>query len=154
MAWTVCLLVAALLFVAAWTKWWPPYSLAIPQLRTIFDDSFPPGTLRRDVFIAVEFVTSLWLLVGWRRRAALLWTALLFLGFTVVLGYELTKPDPRTCGCLPVSPQTGQAINPRAMLWQSLARNLVALLAIGWAWLLLRPSRGTTHEPQSCHGSS
>lgn len=138
-AWVVCVLLAGLLLIAAWSKWHPPYPLDLPQVRTIFDDAFPAGTLRRDAFVAVELATALWLVVGWRRRAALLWTALLMVAFSAVIGYELTRPDPRRCGCLPIDATTMEPIDVRSSLWQSLARNLFALLASGWAWLLLRP---------------
>lgn len=143
LAWLLRALLAAMLFVAAWSKWHPPYPLDVPQSRTIFDDTFPPGTARRAAFIVVELATAAWLVVGWRPRAALLWTAMLLIVFSGVIGYELTRPDPRSCGCLPLDPNTLQPIDVRATLWQSLGRNAVALLTIAWSFFLLRAGAAT-----------
>ncbi|HMO25776.1 MAG TPA: DoxX family protein, partial [Tepidisphaeraceae bacterium] len=126
-AYAIHLLIGALFMYAAWTKFQPPYPLDIPQLRTIFDDTFPPGSLRRDIIIAFEFTLGLWLITGWFPRMAQSVAAVVLLGFSGVMIHELTQPDPRACGCLPVDPNTLQALDPHAMLRSSLTRNAIAL---------------------------
>jgi uncharacterized membrane protein YphA (DoxX/SURF4 family) len=158
LAWLIRLALAALLFYAAWSKAAPPPAIVweIPQARTIFDDNFPPGTFRRAAFLAMEFLTATWLLLGWRPKWSLLWTGTLLTIFTIVIGYELTRPDPRACGCLPVDPNTNRAIDPHAQLRASFTRNLFALclVSVGVGLLTYRPREpgGTTRPPTSAGG--
>lgn len=137
-AYAIHLLIGGLFMYAAWGKFQPPYPLDIAQLRTIFDDALPPGSLLRDVVIAAEFTLGLWLITGWFPRLAQSVAAVVLLAFSGVIIHELTQPDPRACGCLPVDPNTLQALDPHAMLRASLTRNAIGLCLLLIAAGLLR----------------
>ncbi len=51
------------------------------------------------ILITTELLLAIWLLSGKLKRTALLVALILFAAFTSVLCYEITKDDPRPCGC-------------------------------------------------------
>jgi uncharacterized membrane protein YphA (DoxX/SURF4 family) len=150
--WRVVL--AGVLLAAAWGKARAGVNQT-PFPETIYDRVVQGHAWVHWALLGVEVLLGLWLLLGWRRRAALVVTLVVLLGMSGLLVREIVSPDPMGCGCglQPVMPGRGPEVVRRELLL-SLARN--ALLMVGAVYLLLaergEPRGATSAPPPSGNG--
>lgn len=111
-------------------------------------DWFPPGTASFAALAVGEIALGLWLGAGWKRwwagRAAIGVLAV----FTVALAAEMTRANPRPCGCFAVEVLPGQTpASVRRQLAGSATRNVAMIAAVAMAEALSR-RRGQPVAPE------
>jgi len=108
---------------------------------TVFDEMIPSRTPAYFAVIGVEVALAAWLISGIRLRQGAL-TALLFLSFlSGVVAMEVTRSNPKPCGCFGESTTVQSSRAIRWSLVGSMCRN--AALMGATAYLLLKVPRGT-----------
>lgn len=127
------LLIGSVLLLAAWGKWWEGMHYGPPQ--TIYDRFVAMAPWRHYAMLALEAIVALWLISGWRTRAAAWVTGGMLGAFTLLLAAEIWRRTPALCGCgiAEIYPEG----DPRVALAMGIVRN--AILIFGCVWLILMP---------------
>jgi uncharacterized membrane protein YphA (DoxX/SURF4 family) len=136
LAWALLGVTGLTFLVAAWGKLGMERVSPVP---TLFDQWVPAGSVWREAFLSAEITLGVWLLSGIAPRRAAAVAAAVLIGFTAFLIVEVNKYDPKSCGCLQLTPQILSPDEVKAGLKWSIGRNVVLLLSAGFASLLLLP---------------
>lgn len=130
--WLWRLLIGGVFVLAAYGKWHEGISYLPPQ--TIYDRIVGFSLWRHYAILAMEGVIGLWVIIGIRPRWSSIAAGVLLLAFCALLGAELVRENPSTCGC--GIRQVFPGGDPRVDLIMGLVRNGILLLGCAWLYLL------------------
>jgi len=95
----------------------------------------------------LELLTGAALCLGWRLRAAALWTGTLLLAFVAALSINLARHHPVDCGCFdPHATTRSEAERLGDMRW-TILRDLGLLLLVGQVLLASGRREDGPHDP-------
>jgi hypothetical protein len=119
-----------------------------PAQRTVSRELAPPGSWTYFLIVGLEIGCALWLIAGTCPRGSAFASLILLSSFIGIIAVELTKPQPRPCGCFGmISKQLSAQQNVRTGLLFALGRNLALMALASWLYTNRRnsvpASRGT-----------
>lgn len=136
--WLWRLLIGGVLLLAAYAKWKDGISYLPPE--TIYDRIVAFSPWRHYTILAMEATIGVWVLTGLRTRWSSIAAGVMLFAFCALLGAEIMRENPSTCGC--GIRQVFPGGDPRVDLALGIVRNVFLLLGCAWLYVL-------GEEPQS-----